>query len=447
MIITKKHLPRRTFLRGVGATIALPLLEGMVPAFTPLAQSAARPVRRLGVVYLPNGMNMQKWTPADAGADFEFTQILQPLEPFRDRVVVLSGLSNKAADSAPGEGTGDHSRGQTAFLTGVHAKKTQGAAEAGISMDQIAANAIGQETQLASLELALEANDLAGGCDDGLSCAYSGTIAWRSAETPLPMEPNPRAVFERLFGTGGSTAPAARLARLRKNRSILDMVNEQLGLLRKALGPEDQIKLTEYVEAVRDVERRIQKAEEQSSTELLPVEQPGGIPASFEDYATLMFDLMALAYQSDLTRICTFLVGREKSVRSFPEIGVPEPHHPVSHHGNNPVMLEKLAKINVFHTKIFARFVEKLRTTRDGDGSLLDHTVMLYGAGLSDPNIHDHHELPILLAGGGAGRIKGGRHLRFAKDTPMSNLHVTVLEKLGVRAEQVGDSTERLADV
>jgi hypothetical protein len=444
MVITKQHLARRTFLRGMGTALALPLLDAMIPAATALAQTAARPVRRLGAVYLPNGMNMSKWTPAGEGAAFQFSPVLTPLEPYRDRLLVLSGMSNKEADPLPGEGGGDHSRAQTAFLTGVHAKKTQADAQAGVSMDQIAAKALGQQTQLASLELALESNDLMGGCENGLSCAYSGTIAWRSPTTPLPMEADPRAVFERLFGAGDSTDARARLARIQRDRSILDMVNEELGRLQKGLGPGDRLKLTEYTEAVRDVERRIQKAEEQSDQELPVVEQPAGVPGSFEDYGALMFDLMALAYQSDLTRIATFLVGREQSGRTFPEIGVPEPHHPISHHSYNPVVMEKLARINTLHTKIFARFLEKMRSTPAGDGTLLDHSMILYGAGISDSHVHEHHDIPILVAGGGAGQIQGGRHLRLAKGTPLANLHLTLLEKMGVPIERLGDSTGAL---
>jgi hypothetical protein len=440
-MITRKHLSRRSVLRGMGATIALPLLDGMIPALTAMRNTAAQPLRRLGVIYLPNGMNMSHWTPAAEGAAFTLPTILQPLAPFRDRLLVLSGMSNKEADAQLGEGVGDHSRAQVAFLTGAHAKKTQGPdIRAGISMDQIAARELGRHTQLASLELALESNDLVGGCESGLSCAYSGTIAWRSATTPLPMESDPRAVFERLFGTSDSTDPRARLARVQMDRSILDAVTGELGRLELGLGAGDRAKLTEYLDAVRDVERRIQKADEQRDQELPAVRRPGGVPASFEGYATLMFDLMTLAYQCDMTRICTFLVGREQSVRTFPEIGVPEPHHPVSHHAGNPALLEKLARINTFHSTIFARFLAKLSATPDGDGSLLDHAMILYGAGISDSNQHLHHDLPILLAGGGASRIKGGRHVVLPRDTPLANLHVTLLEKMGVPVERLGDS-------
>jgi hypothetical protein len=442
MIITRKCLPRRSFLRGMGATLALPLLDGMVPALTALQKTAASPACRLGVVYLPNGMNIWKWTPGTEGAAFALTPILAPLAPYRDRLLVLSGMSNKEADGVSGEGGGDHSRGQAAFLTGVHAKKTQGPDfQAGVSMDQIAAKELGRATQLASLELALESNDLVGGCEIGLSCAYTGTISWRSPTTPVPMEVDPRAVFERLFGATDSTDPRGRLERINTERSILDSVSDDLAWLQKGLGPGDRTKLDDYLEAVRDVERRIQKSEEQSDKSFPVVQQPSGIPASFEEHITLMFDLMALAYQTDLTRVSTFMVGREQSTRTYPEIGVPEPHHPVSHHQQRPEYLDKLAKINILHMKMFASFLEKLRSTPDGDGTLLDNVMILYGAGLSNPDDHNHHDLPILLAGGGAGRIKGGRHIKCPLDTPLANLHLTLLAKMGVPVEHFGDST------
>ena len=445
MFITQKHLSRRAMLRGVGAAVALPFLDSMVPAATALQNTAAKPLPRLGVVYLPNGMNMAEWMPSGDGTAFEFSPILEPLTGFRDRLLVLSGMCNQLADAQAGEGGGDHSRGQAAFLTGAHAKKVQGGdAEVGISMDQIAAQTLGADTQLASLELALEQNDIVGGCEFGLSCAYSSTIAWRNATTPLPMEADPRAVFERLFGAADSTDARARAARLRRNQSVLDSVTEQLARLNQRLGPVDRAKVTEYVDAVRDVERRIQMAEKQSTVELPSIEQPAGVPASFEAYGKVMFDLMALAFQTDLTRVSTFLVGREQSGRTYPEIGVPEAHHPISHHAGNPGQLAKLAKVNRFHVTLFAHFLDRLRSTPDGDGSLLDHSIILYGAGISDSNMHLHHDLPILVAGGGAGRIKGGQHLRLEKHTPLANLHVSLLEKLDVPIERLGDSNGRV---
>ena len=402
MIITKKCLSRRTVLRGIGATIALPLLDGMVPAAAALRQTAANPVRRFGAIYVPNGMNIWQFTPEVEGAGFEFTPVLEPLTSFRDHLLVLTGLSNAVADAREGEGGGDHARAQSTWLAGTHAKKTNGPdIRVGTTVDQIVAREFGQETQLASLELSLEAEELVGTCEGGYSCAYTGTIAWRTPTTPLPMEPNPRAVFERLFGATDSTDSRARLASLRRTRSVLDAVTGDLAGLERKLGPGDRAKLTEYVEAVRDIERRIQLAEEQSDRELPVVEQPAGIPSTFEAHAKLMFDLMALAYQTDLTRVSTFLMGRESSVRTYPEIGVPDGHHPVSHHQGLPDQLEKLAKINIFHLQMFAYFLEKLRSTPDGDGSLLDHSTIVYGSGMSDSNIHYHHELPILLTGGG----------------------------------------------
>ena len=441
-IVMKKRISRRAVLRGLGATIALPLLDGMVPAFGAIGTTA---VRRLGVIYVPNGMNMWSWTPRAEGAAFALTPILQPLAPFRDRLLVLSGLALEEANALPGEGSGDHPRAQTAFLTGVHARKSEGAdLHAGISMDQIAAKEFGQHTQLASLELALEANELGGGCENGYSCAYTGTIAWGGPTTPLPMEMNPRAVFERLFGATDSTDRRGRLARIRKDRSILDDVTSELEDLRRQLGVPDLRKLTEYLESVRDIERRLQKAEEQSDREVPIVDKPAGVPDSFEEHAKLQFDLMALAYQADLTRVATFLMGREQSARTYPQIGVPDSHHPVSHHENDPDTLEKLAKINTLHTKMLAHFLEKLRSTPDGDGSLLDHVTILYGAGMSNSDSHYHRDLPILLVGGGAGQTKGGRHLGFAQETPLVNLHLTLLDKMGVSVERFGDSTGKV---
>jgi hypothetical protein len=345
------------------------------------------------------------------------------------------------------EGDGDHSRSQTAFLTGAHAHKASGkntTLNAGVSMDQIVARQLGKETQLASLELSLESNDLVGQCEDGYGCAYSATIAWRDATTPLPMEANPRAVFEHLFGASDSTEREARLRRLRADRSLLDSVAEELAGLRRTLGRGDRSKLAGYLDSVRDIERRIQIAETQSDRELPAVAQPAGIPAKFEDYAALMFDLMAVAFQADLTRVSTFLFGREKNVRTYPEIGIADPHHPTSHHLNMPARLERLSKINTFHVELLGRFLEKLRSTPDGDGSLLDHSMIVYGAGMSNSNAHVPANLPILLAGGGAGEVRGGRHVRLPADTPLANLHLTLIDKMGIAAERFGDSTSGL---
>jgi hypothetical protein len=445
MLITKTHLSRRTVLRGVGATLALPLLDGMVPALTALKQTAAAGARRMAVVYVPNGMMMPEWTPNGEGASFELSPILKPLAAYRDRLVVLSGLEDRHGWPRDDEGAGDHARAAATFLTGVHARKTEGAdIQAGVSMDQIAARALGHHTQLASLELALESVELLGACDAGYSCAYANTIAWRTPTTPMPMENDPRAVFERLFGGSDSTDAGARLARIRKDRSILDSVAERVTGLRQTLGPRDQVKLTEYLDAVRDVERRIQKAEEQSARALPVVERPAGVPSTFEEHAQLMFDLLTLAFQTDMTRVSTFMLGREVSGRAYPEIGVPDSHHPTSHHQNDPEKLVKLSKINVFHMQQFAYFVEKMRTTADGDGSLLDHSMLLYGAAISDSNVHMHDNLPLVLMGGAGGRIAGGRHLVYPKGTPVTNLFLNMLDKLGVPADAIGDSTGRL---
>ena len=445
MFISQKHLPRRTVLRGLGASLALPLLDGMVPAYAALRKTAANPVRRLGVCYVPNGMEMRAWTPAGEGHEFDFSQILQPLKPFRSQTNVLTGLADKVAVPRPGEGIGDHARASATFLTGVHVKKTEGAdIRAGVSMDQIAARQLGAETQLASLELGVDSVETLGACDAGYSCAYTNTIAWRTATTPLPMENDPRAVFERLFGSTDSTDAAARLARIRQDRSVLDYVGDRVAGLQQTLGPGDRTKLDQYFDAVRDVERRIQMAEEQSDREIPVFEQPAGIPDTFEAHSRLMFDLLALAYQTDLTRVGTFMLSREVSGRAYPEIGVPDSHHGCSHHQNDPAKLEKLAKINTFHMQQFAYFLDKLQSTPDGDGTLLDHSMLIYGSGISDGNIHFHFDLPVVMVGGGGGTLKGGRHLRYSDDTPLTNLYVAVLGKLGLPVEQFGDSTGKL---
>jgi hypothetical protein len=446
MMIAKKSIPRRTVLRGLGTVLALPLLDSMVPALAALGKTAARPRTRLGIVYVPHGAVMNRWTPASDGSAFELSPILQPLAAFRERLLVLTGLDNRPALALQGEPAGGHGRIGAAFLTGVHAKPTEGADfRAGISIDQIAAGRLGNETELASLELGLESTDLAGACDVGFSCAYVNTLCWRSPTTPLPMENNPRAAFERLFGDSISTDSSARLARIKSDRSILDSVTEKISDLQRGLGSPDKVKLTEYLDAVRDIERRIQKAEAQSARELPVVDAPSGsIPSSFEEYAKVMFDLQVLAYQSDLTRVITFMLGKELSNRTYPEIGVPDPHHPLSHHQNDPQKLEKLSRVNILHAQLFAYYLEKLASTPDGDGTLLDQIVLLYGSGMGDSNLHDPRNLPMLIAGGGAGRISGGRHVRYPKETPLTNLYMTMLEKVGVPVERIGDSTGAL---
>lgn len=442
MIITKKSLSRRMVLRGLGVSVALPLLDSMIPA---LKGSPSR-VKRLGAVYVPNGMSMPYWRPPAEGP-LELSPTLKPLEPVKDRVVVLSGMDNREAEPLLNEGDGDHSRAQAAFLTGAHAMKASGVRttlEAGVSMDQIAARQFGRETQIASLELSLEANDLVGQCEDGYGCAYSATLAWKDANTPLPMETDPRAVFERLFGATGSTEREARLRGFRKDQSLLDSVSDELAALRRVIGNSDRSKLNGYLDSVRDIERRIQIAESQQNRDLPVVAEPAGVPVNFEEYANLMFDLMLVAYQADLTRVCTFLIGREKSVRPYPEIGIPEAHHAVSHHQMRADLLARLAKINTHHVELFARFVQKMQSTPDGDGTLLDNSIIIYGAGMSNSNAHTPRDLPIALAGGAGGQIKGGRHLRMPAGLPLANLHLTVLDKMGVPVEHLGNSTGEL---
>jgi len=380
MIITKKAIPRRTMLKGLGASLALPLLDGMVPAFTALRDTAADPVRRLGIVDVPNGMMMDHWTPATEGVGFNFPTILQPLERFRDQVEVLSGMHGVDAE-------GPHARASTRFLTGVASQRDDGSnLKAGISMDQIAGRVLGQETQLATLELAIDGRDFAGSCDEGFSCAYTNTISWANDTTPLPMENNPRAVFERLFGDSGSTDPAVRKARLEKDASLLDSVTDRARYLSRQLGSTDQAKLDQYLEAVRDIERRIQMAEAQSDREIPVVDQPAGIPDTFGEHTRMMLDLLALAYETDLTRGATFMMGREITGRTYAEIGVPDAHHPISHHQRDPVKLEKLMKINLYHAELFAEFIARLDSTPDGDGTLLDHSMIVYGDGMADSN-------------------------------------------------------------
>jgi hypothetical protein len=402
-------------------------------------------VRRFGAVYGPNGMIMNKWTPAAAGAGFEFTPILKPLESFRSHLVVLTGLNSRPPALKPGEDPGVHARASTRFLTGMPPKFTTGSdLLAGISMDQMLADAIGQQTQLASLELSMESSESAGTCNPGFSCAYTSTIAWRTPTTPLPMEDNPRVVFERLFGDGGSTDVRLRAARMQQDRSILDSITDRVRLLSKEVGSGDRSKLTEYLDAVRDVERRIQNAEAHSAG-LPTIDHPAGIPETFADHAKLMYDLQVIAFQSDVTRVITFMMGREFTGRQYGEIGVPDAHHPISHHQGDPVKLAKLAKINTFHTSLFAYFLEKLRATPDGDGTLLDHITLLYGAGMSEPNSHSPENLPVLLAGGGAAGFTPGRHIRYPNGTPLANLNVTLLNRFGVPIDRLGDSNKSAA--
>lgn len=441
MIVTKRHLHRRTVLKAGGITLALPLLDGMVPALTPTRLTAAQPVRRLGVVYAANGMAMSQWRPEKDG-ELVLTPTLRSLEKLRDRAVVISGLDSNMAE---GKDTAVHARIQSAWLTGCRPKRTEGPdIHLGISMDQIVAREFEKDTQLSSIELAMEPSDLAGACLPGYSCAYNNTVSWRNATTPNPMEYTPRAVFERLFGTSPDTSPEARRALVQKRRSILDAVTEKAGRLQMDLGTSDRAKLDQYLEAIRDVERRLQKAERQHEVELPPVEKPSArVPERWDEHAAIMFDLLLLAFQTDLTRVFTFALGRELSVRTFNEIGVADGHHPLSHHENDPAKIAKLAKLQAYQMQGFARFLEKLQATRDGDGTLLDRSVFLYGAAMSDSNIHFHYDLPTLVVAGKDIAITGGRHHTF-KGKPLANLQLTLIEKLGLPVERFGDSTGEL---
>ena len=442
MMITKKHLARRTFLRGAGAALALPFLDSMVPAFgSPLAQ----PVTRMGFMYVPNGIISKNWLPTTTGAYFEFISTMKPLEAFRDQVVVLSNLAQINGRSF-GDGGGDHARAGATWLTGVHPKKTEGAdIHSGISADQVAARSLGAKTQFSSLEIGVEAPSLAGGCDSGYSCAYTNTTSWRSPTTPNPMEVNPRVLFERLFGDGDSTDPAARMASLQERSSILDFVKGGVDRLETKIGAGDRAKLSEYLDAVRDIERRIQRAEEQIATMKIPLmNRPAAAPEEFVDHARLMMDLMVVAWQTDMTRVTTFMLAREGSNRSYREIGVADGHHSCTHHQNDPEKIAKTVKINEHHVRQFAYLVNKLKSTPDGDGTLLDHSMILYGSSISDGNQHTHTELPLVLVGGASGQIKGNRVVVAPKETPMNNLLLSMLDKVGVPTETLGDSTGKL---
>jgi hypothetical protein len=446
MINTSKHLPRRLFLRGLGTTLALPFLDAMTPAFAAPRLGATKPAVRLGFIYVPNGIIAAGWEPTGDGAAFEFNSTNQPLAPFREHTLLLSGLAQMQGRSY-GDGAGDHARAGASWLTGVHPKKTEGAdLRAGISADQVAARALGQQTQFASLELGVEAPSLAGGCDSGYSCAYTNTISWRSPTSPNPVEVNPRVLFERLFGDGDSTDAKSRLARMQEQSSILDFVKGGLDRLESRLGSGDRAKLTEYLDAIRDIERRIQKAEQQSASLTLPiVERPASAPEEFAAHAQLMLDLMVIAYQSDLTRVITLMLAREGSNRSYREIGVADGHHNCTHHQDDPVKIANTQKINTHHVEQLAYLVNKMKNTPDGDGTLLDHSMLLYGCSLADGNKHTHVDLPAALIGGAGVQVKGGRHLRYPANTPLNNLLLSMLDKAGVPTETLGDSTGQLA--
>lgn len=441
MMLSRKSLPRRTFLRGLGATVALPLLDAMIPAATAASRTAAVPVKRLGFGFMPMGCDLSRWTPGPAGKLETLSPILSSLESVKDQVTVLSNL--ELAPAYPGT----HATSNAAFLSAARAKRTESSDFfLGTTVDQTAARRMGQGTQLPSLELSMDLMQTAGQCDNGYACVYQNNLSWASPTTPLPAEAHPRLVFEMLFGGGGT--PAERRAALRQRASLLDWVGNDLASLRRNLGAADRSRVDSYLEAVREVERRIQQAEADAREHPLPdLDRPMGVPAAYGDHAKLMFDLQVLAFQGDITRVTTFQLARETSNRTYPEIGVSDPHHPLSHHGNDPDKIARMAKINAYHVSLFAGFLEKLKATPEGTGSLLDHSLFLYGSGMGNPNLHDHHNLPILVAGGAAGGMAGGRHLKFDKPTPLANLHLTLLDKAGVPLDSFGDSNGKLDEL
>lgn len=441
--LSKKALPRRTVLRGIGAMVALPLLDAMVPAM-----AAATPaIPRLGFFYAPNGMFLPNFHPVgDGGRDYEITPILRPLEAYREQMVVVSGLSNMALVS-PNEGGGVHTRAHGGWLSGMLPKRTEGAdIQAGKTVDQYAADVLGKETSLRSLELTTESGFTVGNCENGYSCTYQNSTSWRSPTTPLPHERDPRVVFQRLFGDGGSTQ--ARLAQMQTDRSILDSVTENITRLEQKLGLSDRMAVDEYLNAVREIERRIQRSQlNNASTPLPSVAQPAGVPEEYEQHVEMLFEMLALAYQADVTRVSCFQMARELSGRTYPNIGVPEAHHSVSHHQLNPHNIQQYTRINKHQVSLFSKLIERMHNTPDGDGSLLDHSIMLYGTGMGDGDHHTPYNLPVILVGGGCGQLAGGRHMKYEMDTPFMNLGVTLLDKVGVHVDQIADSTGRLTDL
>ncbi len=438
MILTRKSLPRRTFLRGAGVALSLPLLDAMVPSLTALAKTPAKPIRRLGFVYMPMGCDITRWTPpGESGLD-ELSPALSSLAPVKDDVSVLTNMELK--NSYPGT----HATSNAGFLSAAKAKWTESTDyHLGTTVDQIAASEIGQETKLPSMEMAMDLMSMVGQCDNGFACVYQNNLSWSSPTTPLPSEAHPRIVFERMFGEGGT--PEERRAALRRRASLLDWVMEDTAKLQAGLGADDRVKVKQYLDSIREVERRIQKAEESTDNAALPdLDRPAGVPAAYADHAKLMFDLQVLALQADITRVITFQLARETSTRTYPEAGVPEPHHPLTHHGNNPEKIAKVAKINAFHVSLFAGFLEKMAATPDGTGSLLDHSLYLYGSGMGNPNVHDHTNLPIVVAGGRGIGMRGGRHIQSSEPTPLANLHLTLLDKVGIHLDRFGDSTGKL---
>src|SRR6516225_9242053 len=431
--LTAKSLSRRTVLRGIGASLALPFLDAMVPS----VRAATKPVNRFLTFYVPNGMAMEYWSPKGEGTDYEFSPILEPLAPFKDQMLILSGLH--------ASWNYIHAGASGSFLTGTpRGGRNEVEIIADVSIDQLLGRHYSTVTQLGSLELSMDTPANAGACTGNLSCAYTHTLSWRNSTQPLPMEYNPRAVFERLFGDTGRTDWPAREARVMQHKSILDSVMAKLSSLKQELGPQDQVKVGEYTDAIRDVERRIQRAEEQSDIQLPSIDQPQGVPPVFEDHLTLMLDLQLLAFQSDLTRVISFMIGKEQSARPYPQIGVPEAHHPLSHHDNVPELIAHMSKINRYHVELFSKYLAKLRATPDGDGTLLDHMMILYGSGISNSQRHAGNDLPIMLVGGGAGTLKGGRHIKYKDNPSNANLLVTLMDKMGVPVEKVGGSNGKL---
>jgi len=441
MIITKKALPRRTFLKGVQAVLALPLLDAMIPAATAWAKTPAKPVRRLGFVFVPMGSDHARWLPPGEDTLRELSPILEPLGAVKEQLTVVTNL--RLEKSYPGT----HDTSNAGFLSAAFAKHTESSDYfLGTTVDQVAAKQMGRETQLPSLELSMDLNSLAGVCNNGYACVYQNCLSWSSATTPLPSEAHPRLVFERLFGEGGPIS--ARRAALRTRASLLDSFSEDIARLKRRVGIPDRVKVDQYLDSVREVERQIQRAEAGAADNLvLDLDRPVGVPAAYADHAKLMFDLQVLAFQADITRVVSFQLARELSNRTYPEIGVPDAHHPTSHHGNDPEKLAKIAKINTFHVSLFAQFLEKLKATPDGDGSLLDNTVYLYGSGMGNSSIHDHDNLPILVAGGAASGMKGGRHIKYKNPTPLANLHLTLLDRVGVQVDSFGDSNGKVEDL
>ena len=437
MMITKRALPRRTFLRGMGAALALPYLDAMAPAMSAVSRAAPR----FAAVYCGNGANMNDWTPATEGVGVAFSPILKPLEAFRERTLVFTGLDNFPATDQ-GDSGGQHPRAAPAFMSCVHPKQTEGAdVQAGTTIDQIIAQRICRDTKLSSLEVAVDRNDVVGACDHGYACAYMNSMSWKTSTMPLPSETNPRFVFERLFGSGDTAEE--RVARSREDRSILDGVTQEISHLRRKLGLRDGVKLSEYLDAIRDVEQRIAKSESYNSDLAVP-ERPVGVPETFKEYAELMFDLQALAFQADITRVSSFLMARENVNRSYSEIGLPEAHHSMSHHGNNPEKMAVFSKLNTYHVETLAYFLKKLQAIPDGDGTLLDHSIVLYGSGMSDGNTHNNFNVPVVVVGGRDQQMKGNRHLKYPKGTPLANLSLSLMDKFGVNLERFGDSTGEL---